>query len=183
ELELRLGVDEPANEPRARDALDVDPRPGYTRGPAGRVGGMSWWWVLRLPRAQPRLEPRDFFLGRPAARGSEEVDGNEPREAPFQPAQLSLDWPPAVCPPPPPAARQCLEEALCVRHDLAVVGVPCGPEQGLDLGVGEAIHEVGLADGGLPAAGHDLPHLPLEVFDRLVRPGEHVDRVLDRDRA
>src|SRR5437588_4932907 len=29
ELELRLGVDEPANEPRARDAIDVAPLPGY----------------------------------------------------------------------------------------------------------------------------------------------------------
>src|SRR5438132_8780293 len=94
ELELRLGVDEPANEPRARDAIDVDPLPGYPGGAAGRLSGTSWRRDLSAWRAQPRLEPRDLFLGRPAARGPEEVDGNEPREAPFQPAQLSLHWPP-----------------------------------------------------------------------------------------
>src|SRR5205807_8891523 len=108
---------------------------------------------------------------------------DEAREAPFQPAQLSLDWPPAVCRPAPPATRQCLEEALRVRHDLAVVRVPRGAKQTLDLGVGEAIHEVGLAHRGLPPAGHDLLALPLEVFDRLVGTGEDVHRVLDRDRA
>src|SRR5205823_6932741 len=91
ELEPRFRVDEPANEPRARDAIDVDPLPGYPRGTAGRLGGMSWWWVLHLPRAQPRLEPRDLFLGCPAARGSEEVDGDEAREAAFQPAEIGRD--------------------------------------------------------------------------------------------
>src|SRR5207247_11086388 len=66
ELELRLRVDEPANEPRARDTIDVDPLPGYPRGAAGRLGGMSWWWELSLPRAKQRREPRDVFLCRPA---------------------------------------------------------------------------------------------------------------------
>src|SRR5207249_2263809 len=89
ELELRLGVDEPGNEPRARDAIDVDPLPGHPRGAAGRLGGMSWWWDLRLPRAQPRLEPRDLFVGRPAARGPEEVDGDDVGEASPPPATIS----------------------------------------------------------------------------------------------
>src|SRR5947207_2224330 len=166
---LRLS---PPRWPRARrTARRTASRPARA---AGRPGGMRWWWVLRLPRAQPRLEPRDLFLGRPAARGPEEVDGDDVHEAPFQPAEIGRDL---------TAAVGCLAQALRVRHDLAVVRVPSGPKQALDLGVGEAIHEVGLADGGLPPAGHDLPALPLEVFDRLVRPGEHVDRVLDRDRA
>src|SRR5207237_9683420 len=128
---------------------------GYPRGAAGCLGGMSWCWDLSLPRAQPRLEPRDLFLGRLAARGPEEVDGNDVSEASFQPVDVGRDLPPTVSPPAPLATRPCLEETLRVRHDLAVVGVPCGPEQCLDLGVGEAIHEVGLAPGGLPAAGHD----------------------------
>src|SRR5256886_14774085 len=55
ELEPRLRVDEPANKPRARDAVDIDPFPGYPRGTARRPGGMSWRWGLRLPSAQPRL--------------------------------------------------------------------------------------------------------------------------------
>src|SRR5205807_867265 len=183
ELEPCLRVDEPANEPRARDAIDVDALSGYPSGAAGRLGGMGWCRNLSARRAEPCLEPRQLFVGRPAARGPEEVDGDEAREAPFQPAQLSLDWPPAVCRPAPPATRQCLEEALRVRHDLAVVRVPRGAKQTLDLGVGEAIHEVGLAHRGLPPAGHDLLALPLEVFDRLVGTGEDVHRVLDRDRA
>src|SRR5437879_5979763 len=174
ELEPRLRVDEPANKPRARDAVDIDPFPGYPRGTARRPGGMSWRWVLRLPWAQPRLEPRDLFLGRPAARGPEEVDGDDVHEAPFQPAEIGRDL---------TAAVGCLAQTLRGRHDLAVIRVPSDSKQRLDLGVGEAIHEVGLAHRGLPAAGHDLPALPLEVFDGLVRPGEHVDRVLDRDRA
>src|SRR5205823_189853 len=183
ELELRLRVDEPANEPRARDAIDVDPLPGYPRSAAGRLGGMSWCRDLSVRRAQPRLELCDLFLGRTAARGPEEVDRYDLCEAPFQPVDVGCDLPPTVSPPAPPVARHRLPQALRIRHDLAVIRVPSGAKQSLDLGVGEAIHEVGLADGGLPAASHDLPHVPLEVFDRLVRPGEHVDRVLDRDRA
>src|SRR5207244_195753 len=183
ELELGRRVDEPANEPRARDAIDVDPLPGYPRAAAGRLGGMSGCRDLSGRRAQPRLEPRDFLLGRPTARGPEEVDGDDVGEVPFQPVDVDRDLPPTARLPAPAVARHRLPQALRVRHDLAVIRVSSGAKQSLDLGVGEAIHEVGLADGGLPAARHDLPALPLEVFDRLVRPGEHVDRVLDRDRA
>src|SRR5439155_20090557 len=146
ELELRLRVDEPANEPRARDAIDVDPLPGYPRGAAGRLGGMSWCRDLSLPRAQPRLEPRDLFLGRPAARGPEEVDGDEAREAPFQPVDVGCDLALTVSPPASATTRHRLSQTLRVRHDVAVVHVPSGAKQTLDLGVGEAIHEVGLAD-------------------------------------
>src|SRR6266566_10115272 len=165
------------------DAIDVDALPGYPSGAAGRLGGMGWCRNLSARRAEPRLEPRQLFVGRPAARGPEEVDGDEAREPPFQPVDVGRNLPSTVSPRPPPAARHLFEEALRVRHDLAVLRVPRGAKQTLDLGVGEAIHEVGLAHRGLPPAGHDLLALPLEVFDRLVRPGEHVHRVLDRDRA
>src|SRR3989440_483672 len=55
---------------------------------------------------------------------------------------------------------------------------------GLESPAGAAAPRAARPPPGPPGgAGHDLPALPLEVFDRLVRPGEHVDRVLDRDRA
>src|SRR5437660_4808296 len=120
ELELRLRVDEPANEPRARDAIDVDPLPGYPRGTAGRLDAMSWRWVLRLPRTQPRLEPRDLFLGSPTARGPEKVDGDDVNEAPFQPVEIAHDL---------AAALGCVAQALRGRHDLAVIRVPSGAKQ------------------------------------------------------
>src|SRR3989475_145551 len=69
------------------------------------------------------------------------------------------------------------------RDAIDVDPLPGGAKQRFDLGVGQAIHEVGLAHRGLPATGHDLPHLPLEVFDRLVRAGQDVHRVLDGDCA
>src|SRR5207247_9336913 len=42
ELELRLRVDEPANEPRARDAIDVDALPGHPGGAAWSPGQRGW---------------------------------------------------------------------------------------------------------------------------------------------
>ena len=39
ELELRLRVDEPGNEPRARNAIDVDPLPGHPGRSVRRRGG------------------------------------------------------------------------------------------------------------------------------------------------
>src|SRR5204863_8071093 len=125
----------------------------------------------------------ELFVSRPAARCPEAVDGDDVRETTLQSTHVGLDLPSAIGPCAPPAAWHRLEKALRVCHDLAVVRVPGGAKQRLDLGVGQAIHEVGLADRSLPAAGHDLPHLPLEVFDRLVRAGEDIDRVLDGDRA
>src|SRR5439155_1403314 len=71
ELEPRLRVDEPANEPSARDAIDVDPLPGHPRGTAGRLGGMSWCRDSSVRRAEPHLEPRDLFGRGLAARGPE----------------------------------------------------------------------------------------------------------------
>src|SRR5437667_278835 len=70
-----------------------------------------------------------------------------------------------------------------ISHALAIVHGPSSAKQRFDLGVREAIHEVGLADRSLPAAGHDFSHLPLKIFDRLVRAGKHVDRVFDGDGA
>src|SRR5207249_11191404 len=100
------------------------PPPGLPTWHRGAPWWDELWWVLRLPRAQPRLEPRDFFLGRPAARSPEEVDGDEAREAAFQPAEIGRDL---------AAAVGCLTQALRVRHDLAVVSVPSRAKQTRDL--------------------------------------------------
>jgi len=39
ELDLRLRVDEPGNQPRARNAIDVDPLPGHPGSSVRRRGG------------------------------------------------------------------------------------------------------------------------------------------------
>src|SRR5262249_10697097 len=49
--------------------------------------------------------------------------------------------------------------------------------------VAEPIDEVGLADHPFAAALLDLAQQPLEVLERLLARRQHIDRVLDRDRA
>src|SRR2546422_2311485 len=55
ELELRRGVDEPANQPRARDPIDVDPLPGHPRGAARSLGGIGRYWDLSVRLEEYRL--------------------------------------------------------------------------------------------------------------------------------
>ena len=169
ELELRLGIDEPANEPRARDSIDVHPLPRHPCcAPGSRCGGRR---RRRLRPLEARLEPGELFVGGLTARGPEEVDGDDLRQAPLQAADVRRDLSSPVDLPTLAAAPQSLQQPLRVRLDLAVVRVPRCAKQRLDLAVGEAIHEVCFAYRSPPTAGHDLPHLPLEVLDRVLRAG------------
>src|SRR5204863_8473257 len=54
-----------------------------------------------------------------------------------------------------------------------------GAQHRSDRGVRDAIHEAGPAERGLAAVRRAFSHLPLKIFDRLVRAGMHVDRVFD----
>src|SRR5256885_4294004 len=77
ELELRVRIDEPADEPRARHAIDVDPRPGDPGAAARPFDGPGLLHGRRLGRREALRELLQEARGRFAGTAMEEVDGGD----------------------------------------------------------------------------------------------------------
>ena len=180
EAEPRLGVDEAADQPRAGDPVDVDAAPRDPRPPAHvrarrfPAPPSSWGAGARMDRVRG-------VSTRSAAAGAEEVqlhDLGQPLTKTNQRGLGRLSRSRLLS----TAARGGLQRAGLAAQQL-VVGVARGVEERLHGIVGKAFDEARFADRRVATAGHDLAPDPLEVLERLLVPRQHVDGVLDRNRA
>src|SRR5262249_47599743 len=117
-----------------------------------------------------------------AARGFEEIDRADVREASLHPPELALELSFELCLR-SAALREAGEGALDVALELEVVFVSCGIEHRLRLGICEAVQEARFHEERFTVRALDLTDGPFEVLGRLIYRRERIDGVLDEDRA
>src|SRR5437667_511075 len=181
ELDAGVGVDKPANQPGARDAVDVNAlssHPDTTLKvfkPA--VAGLRPLACGR--RAKPHLKAAHAPLRCFAAWSSKEVDTTDLCEATPKPSNFGFDLRPTVF-------GECSPGKLGFKlpgrfGDLSVVGISRGVEGSLDFLVAQAFDEPRLAERRFASLLDNLPKHPLEVLSGVLGVWKGVDGVLDCD--
>ena len=117
ELELGAGIDEPPNQPGARDTVDVNALP---RDPCPAAILFRARVVRHGRPPYVTLEFADHSLGDLAAGRAEEVDLADRLQAPAKPLELHVARERAL------GRRPVLCDRARLVRDLAVVGLACG---------------------------------------------------------
>jgi hypothetical protein len=157
EGEARVGVDKAADQPRARQAIDLDVTPRHPSGATRAAGGDQRGLRGGRRRCSP-FGARKRVLGGGAPWCVEEVSATRLGEARTQALRLSR------------AVIRC-RQSLGGGGDRAVLGVAIALEHSLHLIVVYAFHKARPRQRGLAAAFGDLTPEPTEVLDRLVSGG------------
>ncbi len=182
-MNVAFGIDEPLDEPRARDPIDMNVlarRPGSLSVGSERL--LLFRDASRVPGAREApLEDGERGGRGLTARRAEEVERHDLFDAFLQAGEVRLGRSTGV-------VLLSLDAELVERGphllaDLPVVSLASGAKERFDVLVLQALDEGRVAKGRLSPFFHDLAGDPLEVFALRVRGREHVDAVLDRDGA
>ena len=181
ELEARLLIDEAADQPGRRDAIDLHAAAGDPGAVAERAGGRcGLCWRHGILLLQDGLETRHQALRREAPVGAEEIDGDDGIELPAQARHLARHLGELTVGGFVALARRDLAR---LGRDLRVVLVARVVEQHLHVVVAQALDQGGFADHRLAAVLDDLLGEPGEVLLSLGIGRQRIDRALHRDRA
>src|SRR5262245_16224943 len=185
ELEPRARIDEAADEPGARHAVDMDAlarHPDATTDALQVAPGVLHGRVSFAGGIQTRLQGGENRVRGPLLLGAEEVDRHDLGEAAPQACKRGL----CLCAPlavERAGGGEPGNQLPCLVGDATVVIHPRGAEECLDLVVREALDEAGFANGCFSALPDDLLADPLKVLLCLIAPRKDIDGILDADGA
>src|SRR4051812_13489222 len=167
ELELRVGIDEAADEPGASHPVDVDAGPRDPRPSARPLRDFCLLLGLRLGSSKTLRELLQQALDGFTGAAVEEVDCGDIPDPLLQADQRRLELSPLLVRH-VTLLRQEARELPRLAGDLLVIGVARRSEHLLHRLVAQPFDESGLDEGSIASALHDLAKHPVQVLVRLL---------------